>query len=204
MAVAMKITPKMRKALNEFLDTLPVVIADYLRLGNGHIAGGAVRRMYEGFDLKDGDVDIFIPHVAVEAIWDIMVRENHWEKIEVIDRKNYPKRYQLIKLTKNGQRVDIIGRDDHMAETLIDDFDFSICQMAISWEDRHPSPKLTLTVGDRTLHDLEHRKLVPVKIKPEQGVGSLVMRIEKYVRMGFYLEEGGRQAIDDAFSRATF
>lgn len=148
----------------------------------GWLAGGAVRRIVSGQPL-DSDFDFFFTnekqfHSAKQCLRGKKLYENEFnETWSEFDYNGINRKVQLINIVHSS------------VEDLFNQFDFTICQFALS-------PNSTeLFTGDFSMWDLARKRLVPHNIT--RPISSM-RRVLKYSNQGFYACAGCLRAILEA------
>lgn len=164
--------------LTKFTDILKA----FVPVNNGYtcyIAGGAIRRAIMGEKSVGSDIDLFF---LDERTFDVFYNVLSLNK----------DLFELVSNTENNacfkwngipvQLVKKFVKDSNGIEDILNEFDFTICQFAVSYCDLD-----TLYAGDMALFDLARRRLVVNKIT--YPVASL-RRMIKYTKQGFYACSG--------------
>lgn len=154
--------------LNSVLDILPP-----LSLKHGPwCAGGAVRRIMQGREITDGDLDFFFTSRAEWSKFDRVLRD-----YEELHRSNAAVTYMV-----NGLKVQIIKRRyyDELGY-LFGDFDFTVCQLATDGKNVAYTTKAIQDISDSKLRFAEHGRVSKL---------TVIGRMVKYVNHGFMPEAG--------------
>lgn len=157
-----------REQLESVLDILPPLS---LKFGPW-CAGGAVRRIAQGREISDGDLDFFFSNRAEWAKFDKVLKD-----YEELHRSNAATTYMV-----NGLKVQIIKRRFYDSlDELLGDFDFTVCQVA--------------TDGKRMGHTREAIKDIDdqvLRFAPQGRISKLTVigRMVKYINHGFVPETG--------------
>ena len=155
------------RALREVLATLPPLGPE-----GPWVAGGAVRRTLAG-EALDADVDVFFRDWRQEAEFALGLEERGFALVEAtIHHRRYRGAPDAAGRELDVQLVHFARHAD--AESLVDSFDFTICQFAYDGA--------TLTYGSRSLADLSARRLAVHRVT---FPGSTLFRVAKYRRRGY-------------------
>lgn len=153
----------------------------FLNMENGPwIAGGAVRRIYEGNGLRFSDIDVFFPNEDMQ-LWAVklfnsrMSTKQGWSSVQVVDRVLGPMSATFYILYED-QKVPIqfISKKYFPSmEAILNDFDFTLCMWGTDGQ--------KMVYDERAPRDLASKSLVlhdhPKRPKPN--------RLAKYVAQGF-------------------
>jgi hypothetical protein len=146
------------------------------------LGGGALRRTVLGQPL-DSDFDIFFKGQGYLDIAANLI-ESHGDSRDV--------RPHNTTFVTNGLKVQLIHKVWESPEKVIDDFDYTNCQLITDGKD--------IWVGPWTLYDLGRKRLRVHKIG---NVQASLRRLIKYTKQGFYACDGTLLTILDAAKTAT-
>lgn len=153
------------------------------------LAGGAIRRMVTGQDLRQGDFDIFCADAdQYDQVIDFYMKDRRlphsaWTRKDHVDEFT-------TRIYDPGDEVKVQVIKLHFypdAISLINDFDFTCCMAAYDG--------VTVALGDYFLFDNSRRRLAVNKIK--YPVAAL-RRLLKYQKQGYYACSGCLQEIANA------
>jgi hypothetical protein len=156
-------------------------ICEQIPLSEGvFLAGGAIRRHFEGYGQTEGDFDIFITSSASADVFrGEMNAKPGWELVPTgsgtrswtgeIDGE--PIKVQLIEFHAYSQITICLSW-----------FDFTVNQGAVQWTD----DGFRMRVGTETVNDIRDRALRVVR---PRTVPTLMKRTQKMVRLGYYMPD---------------
>lgn len=152
--------------LDRLLSILPYSL-DVRRSNGPWIAGGAARRLLQGKDLLEGDIDFFFPSWKAWHAFDI----------ELLDYESIIKTRKAHTYRVDGFKVQIIKRRTyaHLPE-LFGDFDFSACQIATDGKE--------IAVEKKAYHDIQNNILDFATVGHVSHL-TVVGRMIKYLNHGF-------------------
>src|SRR5690554_2647538 len=153
-----------------------------LNLENVFIAGGALRSSL--IDERYSDIDIF--STENKYLDEFMETLTDWELVYDAEK--------LKTLRKGNDKIQLIFREYESIESCLDTFDFTICQFAMNNEGLFCNPE--------SLIHLFRKRLVVHKINPEWAYDTL-RRLQKYIKAGFTICDGGLADIVSAIREAT-
>lgn len=145
----------------------------YGSIGNGGVwlAGGALRRTVIGQPL-DSDLDVFFKNAT--AFKDLRYYYEQVVGLEPKDKQNN------VTFNVNGYKVQLIhNRYWETPEQVIDDFDFTNCQLITDLD--------SVWVGDYTMYDIARMRL---RIHKIVNPITSTRRLIKYCKQGFYACDG--------------
>jgi len=146
-------------------------------LGGPWIAGGACRRILENENIKNGDIDIFFNNPFQFSEFLKWFNEN----AKLLLTSKLASTF-ILSLNSSEYTIQIINKKYYNnINTLIDDFDFSICQFVT--DGNH------FVYSKNALIDLQEKQL---RIAPNGTISPInsISRIIKYMNYGFELNEG--------------
>ena len=153
-----------------------------LNLENVFIAGGALRSSL--INQRYSDIDIFsTENKYLDEFQESLLG---WDLV-----------YDAVKLKtlkKGNDKIQLIYREYESIESCLDTFDFTICQFAMDNNYLYCNP-------DALIH-LFRKRLVVNKINPEWAYDTL-RRLQKYIKSGFTICDGGLIDIVNAIREAT-
>lgn len=157
------------------------------------IAGGACLNWYQGKNAGGADIDIFVANEEqLKEVKRKLMSLSFTRKKEVDVRgtANYEVRTSDIQsgmLTMLREVQVIEFKFFKSAKELIDNFDFSVVQIATDGN--------SIVLGDTTAHDIKHKIL---RIGGYAGHPSVIKRVVKYVSYGYRPAPGLFEAIKDS------
>jgi hypothetical protein len=161
-------------SIDSRLSELPLLkLNDY-----GILCGGAIRRTIMKQPL-DSDFDFFFLENEYE--------KNVHEASNLLHKNSFKKTHEnrfAQTWVKDGLKVQLITKSYKDIESILDSFDFTICQFALHMGILH--------CGEYSLWDLGRRRLSPHKIT--YPLASM-RRVIKYTKQGLYACEGCIQTI---------
>jgi len=160
-------------------------IADVLKNCNVWIAGGCLMSYFSGQTLTS-DIDIFSYN---QDNIDIACR--YFE--ETYSQKPTSEFETIVNYWKEGKKFQFVKRYFKNPIDCIDQFDFTVCCVALN-KDR-------LIIHKRFFMDLARRRLVLHKLFFPL---STMQRIQKYVKKGFWICNGGLLDIANAIQNVNF
>ena len=149
---------------------------------NVWIAGGAIRSSLLGE--RYSDIDIF-----GKSKEDLNTFATTLNGFKLVYDSETLKTYR-----KGNEKVQLIYRDYDSIESCIESFDYTICQFAMNDEGLFCNP-------DSLIH-LFRKRLVVNEINPEWAADSL-RRMQKYIKAGFTICDGGLSDIINSIRTAT-
>lgn len=195
------IEPEVRLAVERLILSFPNGVRSHIQDGFVVIAGGAARRLYQGLDISVADVDIFCKDTYAELICKVMT-ETGWEKTN--SHKGESGHVSIV-VEKDGQKVNLIEelhfRSDSEfltkanASYLFSRFDFTVCQIGFMYINQ----ELALLANNLAILDLQSRSLQVNRIDKERGLEGTLMRLSKYIQLGYVPTEGCIKDIATAF-----
>lgn len=156
---------------------------DFLTSRRAYLAGGFWRRMVENSPMSMGDIDLFfLDDTSFKKTCEILAGDG-WTKTAERPHattyektaKNYAFQVQLISMGYYNS-----------AAGLLEDFDFTISQLAYSPTDAK------IYANEFTLHDIGKKRLVLHKVK---FATTILRRLQKYTSYGYYACNGCMQEI---------
>ena len=157
-------------------ECLPFLSAE----GGPWVAGGSIRRIYEGDGLSFSDVDVFFPNHDLFTwavnLFDAQLKDKKvWSPVHIVERRHAPMSatfdvlYEGIKLP-----IQFVNKRYYKTlEAVLDDFDFTLTMFGYDGE--------KMMYDERAPIDLAAKRLVlhqlPKRPKPN--------RLAKYVAQGF-------------------
>lgn len=172
-----------------------VIFNDHcMRPGNGkYLAGGALRRTVIGQPLES-DFDYFFTHNPAESV--LTTGDNELlPTIALFDasgHKRVRENEHNITYEVDGRKVQLIKKLWESPEKVIDDFDYTNCQLI--------TDGVSIWVGEYTMWDLARMKL---RIHRIHNVQASLRRLIKYTKQGFYACDGTLLGILHAAKEAT-
>lgn len=162
--------------VNMFLHNYPI-IADMISSQTIYLAGGAIRRMVEN-NSKESDYDLFIRRNTAKEIEERLVEQGFQLKRETENHREY-----FFMGNEKDTRIQIMHNwTFHTPERLLNFFDFTLCQCALSGSE--------LYFGDYTLFDIAKRRIAINRITFHH---SSLRRMFKYGNQGYYACAGTLQ-----------
>lgn len=143
---------------------------------NYWVAGGALRDFFStGYPRRD--IDLFFHD---QSNFDVIKRE-------LVEYKKTPIVFEnanVLSVSFNDHKLDLVKKFFNSPEDTISEFDFTVCSAAVTWD--------TLYYHKDFFIDLASRKLV---INSLPFPLSTLQRLQKYIKMGFTICNGGILAI---------
>lgn len=168
-----RLYPQNKCPLVKVIGALPIVVGDKIQENKCWIAGGFIRRWYNNI-AQSSDVDLFFND---SYTFDLICGELN--KITTIPVK-VSKFNNTYTIKINDTWIIQIQAIKHQfyqnVETLLDSFDFTICQFVYDG--------FNIIATENAIIDCQRKRLVPHKIT--YGVSSL-RRIIKYTSQGYYM-----------------
>lgn len=153
-----------------------------LDLSKVWIGGGAIRSSLIGE--RYSDIDIFAKS-----------RSDLDEFVKTLDGYKLIYDAESLKTYQRGDdKIQLIYRDYESIEQCIQSFDFTICQFAMNDEGLYCNPE--------SIIHLFRRRLVVNRISPEWAADSL-RRVQKYIKAGFTICDGGIAQLIEAIRAAS-
>lgn len=157
---------------------------------NVWIAGGALRDWFETGQMTESDVDFFSNSRADLCKTLLMLRKKYKFRPYHINKRVIK---GWVSIGKNNIKIDLIKILFETPEHTIDQFDFTVCCFAVD--------KNKVTYHQSAPFDLLHKRLV---INNLPFPVSTLQRIQKYLKKGYWICNGGILEIAKAMGSVDF